>query len=43
MRITYVLPLPELNGGNKVIYQHADLLRANGDEVTVMCEGPKPD
>ena len=43
MRITYVLPLPELNGGNKVIYQHVDLLRANGDEVTVMCEGPKPD
>ena len=42
MRITYVLPLPELNGGTKVIYQHVDLLRANGDEVTVMCEGPKP-
>ncbi len=43
MRITYVLPQPELNGGNKVIYQHVDLLRANGDEVTVLCEGPKPD
>lgn len=43
MRITYVLPLPELNGGNKVIYQHVDLLRRNGDEVTVLCEGPKPD
>lgn len=43
MRITYVLPLPELNGGNKVIYQHADLLRESGAEVTVLCEGPKPD
>ena len=43
MRITYVLPHPELNGGNKVIFQHADLLRENGDEVTILGEGPRPD
>lgn len=43
MRIAYLLPLPELNGGNKVIFQHIELLRAHGAEVTVLCEGPKPD
>ncbi|HEX7181302.1 MAG TPA: glycosyltransferase family 4 protein [Thermoanaerobaculia bacterium] len=43
MRIAYVLPYPELNGGNKVIFQHAGLLRDNGDEVTVLGEGPRPD
>ncbi|HKI02424.1 MAG TPA: glycosyltransferase family 4 protein [Thermoanaerobaculia bacterium] len=42
MRISYVLPLPELNGGNKVIFQHIELLRRHGAEVTVLCEGPKP-
>lgn len=43
MRITYVLPRPELGGGNKVIFQHVRLLQEGGDEVTVLCEGPKPD
>lgn len=43
MRIAYVLPYPELNGGNKVIFQHAALLRENGDQVTVLGEGPRPD
>ncbi|HEV7506112.1 MAG TPA: glycosyltransferase family 4 protein [Thermoanaerobaculia bacterium] len=43
MRISYVLPRPELGGGNKVIFQHARLLQEHGDEVTVLCEGPKPD
>ncbi len=43
MRITYVLPHPELNGGNKVIFQHANLLGENGDEVTILGEGPKPE
>ncbi len=43
MRIAYVLPHPELNGGNKVIFQHVRLLQENGDEVTVLGEGPKPD
>jgi glycosyltransferase involved in cell wall biosynthesis len=42
VRIAYVLPLPELNGGNKVIFQHIRLLQEQGDEVTVLCEGPKP-
>jgi glycosyltransferase involved in cell wall biosynthesis len=42
VRITYVLPYPELNGGNKVIFQHIALLRENGDQVTVLAEGPKP-
>jgi len=43
MRITYVLPHPELNGGNKVIFQHANLLQENGDEVTILGEGPRPE
>jgi glycosyltransferase involved in cell wall biosynthesis len=43
VRIAYVLPRPELGGGNKVIFQHVRLLRENGDEVTVLGEGPKPD
>jgi L-malate glycosyltransferase len=43
VRVTYVLPRPELGGGNKVIFQHVRLLQENGDEVTVLCEGPKPD
>jgi glycosyltransferase involved in cell wall biosynthesis len=43
VRIAYVLPYPELNGGNKVIFQHIGLLCENGDEVTVLAEGPKPD
>ncbi len=42
MRIAYVLPDPELNGGNKVIFQHANLLQENGGEVTLLGEGPKP-
>jgi glycosyltransferase involved in cell wall biosynthesis len=43
MRIAYVLPRPELNGGNKVIFQHVRLLQESGDEVTVLGEGPRPD
>jgi glycosyltransferase involved in cell wall biosynthesis len=43
VRITYVLPRPELGGGNKVIFQHVRLLAENGDEVTVLGDGPKPD
>ncbi len=43
MRITYVLPFPELNGGNKVIFQHVNLLRQGGHELTVLAEGPRPD
>jgi glycosyltransferase involved in cell wall biosynthesis len=43
MRITYVLPFPELNGGNKVIFQHVRLLQELGHELTVLAEGTKPD
>jgi glycosyltransferase involved in cell wall biosynthesis len=42
VRVAYVLPFPELNGGNKVIFQHAGLLRRAGHEVTVVAHGPKP-
>lgn len=43
MRITYVLPYPELNGGNKVIFQHVQGLQDLGHELTVLAEAPKPD
>jgi glycosyltransferase involved in cell wall biosynthesis len=43
MRITYVLPRPELGGGTKVVAQHADLLLGRGHEVTVLGDGPAPD
>ena len=43
MRIAYVLPRPELSGGNKVVFQHAHLLRGLGHEVNVLGEGPAPD
>ena len=42
LRITYVLPAPELNGGNKVIFQHAELLRRAGNSMTVLAGGPRP-
>jgi glycosyltransferase involved in cell wall biosynthesis len=43
VRITYVLPFPELNGGNKVIFQHVRLLQELGHELTILAGGPKPD
>jgi glycosyltransferase involved in cell wall biosynthesis len=43
MRVTYVMPFPELNGGNKVIFQHARLLAQGGDEVSILGEGPRPE
>lgn len=43
MRITYVLPRPELSGGIKVVLQHARLLLERGLDVTVVGEGPCPD
>lgn len=42
MRVTYLLPSPELNGGNKVIFQHAGLLAGLGHQVTALGEGPAP-
>jgi glycosyltransferase involved in cell wall biosynthesis len=43
VRITYVLPRPELNGGNKVISQHAELLASAGHDVLVLGDGPRPE
>jgi len=42
VRIAYVLAHPELNGGHKVVFQHARLLGEQGDAVTVLAEGPRP-
>jgi glycosyltransferase involved in cell wall biosynthesis len=42
VRVTYVLPQPELGGGNKVAAQHASLLRASGVDVTMIADGPRP-
>lgn len=42
MRISYVLPSPELGGGNKVVFQHADLLQGLGHEVTILGQGGAP-
>jgi glycosyltransferase involved in cell wall biosynthesis len=42
VRVTYVLPNPELGGGSKVVFQHAELLRGRGFEVTVLGAGPCP-
>lgn len=43
MRIAYVLPRPELSGGNKVVFQHAHILRDLGHDVVLLGEGPPPD
>jgi|CXWL01.1.fsa_nt_gi glycosyltransferase involved in cell wall biosynthesis len=43
MRVTYVLPYPELNGGNKVVAQHAHLLVVAGHQVNVLGAGQRPD
>ena len=42
MRLCYVLPHPELGGGNKVIFQHAHLLRRLGWQVSLLGDGPPP-
>ncbi len=42
MRITFVLPSPELGGGIKVVFQHAALLAGLGEEVTLLGAGPRP-
>ena len=42
MRILYIIDRPELCGGVKVIFQHADLLTRRGHQVTVFGRGPKP-
>ncbi len=42
MRITYLLPRPELGGGTKVVFQHAQLLLELGHEVLIAAAGPRP-
>jgi glycosyltransferase involved in cell wall biosynthesis len=42
VRIAYLLPWPELGGGTKVVFQHAELLARHGHRVTVFGEGPQP-
>ncbi len=42
MRITYLLPRPELGGGTKVVFQHAQLLLDLGHEILVAAAGPRP-
>lgn len=42
MRITYVLESTELCGGVKVVFQHAELLRRRGHEVTVAASDTLP-
>ncbi|HXO21324.1 MAG TPA: glycosyltransferase family 4 protein [Thermoanaerobaculia bacterium] len=42
MRVAYVLARPELGGGTKVVFQHAQLLAESGIEITVLGAGPRP-
>jgi len=42
MRLLYVVPFPELGGGNKVIFQHAELMARIGWDVTVLAAGARP-
>jgi len=42
VKIAYVLADPERNGGNKVAFQHAELLRGLGHAVSVAGEGERP-
>ena len=42
MRLTYVLDRPELCGGVKVVFQHAQLLHDRGHRVTILGAGGRP-
>ena len=42
MRLAYVLDRPELCGGVKVVFQHAQILHALGHRVTVVAAGERP-
>lgn len=42
MRIAYLLAWPELGGGTKVVFQHAEILVRHGHRVTVFGQGPRP-
>jgi glycosyltransferase involved in cell wall biosynthesis len=43
VRITYLLASTELNGGHKVAFQHARLLRERGHDATVLAPAPAPE
>ncbi len=42
MNITYILGYPELGGGVKVVFQHAELLHKLGHNVTILGVGNSP-
>ncbi len=42
LRICYVLDRPELGGGVKVVFQHAELLRRGGHRMLVVGRGRRP-
>lgn len=42
-KVAYLMPLPELGGGNIAIFDHARLLQSQGVEVTVLAAGPRPE
>src|SRR5262249_1901835 len=42
MRLAYVLDRPELCGGVKVVFQHAQILHARGHQVTILAAGGRP-
>jgi glycosyltransferase involved in cell wall biosynthesis len=42
MRLAYVLDQPELCGGVKVVFQHAQILHALGHRVTILAAGERP-
>lgn len=43
MKIAYVLEHPVLGGGTKVVFQHAQILHSQGNEVTILARGSRPD
>jgi glycosyltransferase involved in cell wall biosynthesis len=42
MKVLYLLDMPALCGGVKVVFQHAELLRRHGHEVSIAGHGPRP-
>jgi glycosyltransferase involved in cell wall biosynthesis len=42
MKVLYLLDAPEICGGVKVVFQHAELLRRCGHEVSIAGHGPRP-
>lgn len=42
MRVCYLLDRPELSGGVKVVFQHAQLLHSLGYQATVLGKGERP-